>query len=163
MNLKANDILICRGNSELSKTILKATDGEFSHTAQIIELNGLIYVFDAQKGGCMPRTFENWKREFNYTFEVYRNPKENQKDLSNWFMQFSGVKYDVKGLSIGLIKSFVKNTFNAKTQMKEKFRNNGLFWCSELSMKPYVMNPEQFSPQDVFEWLVFNKWKKIDL
>ena len=40
--------------------------------------------------------------------------------------------------------------------MKEKYRNNGLFWCSELTMKPYVKNPEQFTPQDVYEWLIDN-------
>lgn len=159
--LQPSDILICVGSGTLSKAILNSTGGEWSHTAQVIELNGLKYIFDAQEGGCMPRTFEKWKHDFGYEFKVFR--RVPAKDLSDWFMQFSGTKYDKKGLGVGLIKSFIKNTFNTKSQMKEKFRNNGLFWCSELTMKPYVDNPEQFSPQDVYEWVKRNKniWVEI--
>lgn len=159
--LQANDILICVGKSPLANTILKATGGQWSHTAQVIELNGIKYIFDAQEGGCMPRTFEQWKAEFNYEFVVFR--KTQQRDLSDWFMQFSGTKYDKKGLAVGLGKSFFKNLFNTDTKMKEKYRNNGLFWCSELTMKPYVDNPEQFAPQDVYEWVKRNKniWTEI--
>lgn len=163
--LKANDVLLCVGESELSKAILKATNGKFSHTAQIIELNfegkKEIFVFDAQKGGCIARPFDNWIREFGYDFKVFRNPEE-RNNLSRWFMQFSGVQYDFKGLATGLFKSLIKNTFKTKSQMKESFRNNGLFWCSELTMKPYVQNPEQFSPQNVFEYVTFNKWIEIN-
>ena len=153
MNLQANDILVCVGQSQLSKTILKATDGQWSHTAQVIELNGILYIFDAQEGGCMPRTLKQWQYDFNYSYVVFRSIDKG-RDLSNWFMQFSGVKYDKKGLAVGLFKSLVKNIFNTKSTMKEKYRNNGLFWCSELTMKPYVANPEQYAPQDVYEWLI---------
>ena len=155
MKLQANDILVCVGKSQLAKTILKATDGQWSHTAQVIELNGTPYIFDAQEGGCMPRTLKQWQYDFNYMYLVFR-PINKGNDLSNWFMQFSGVKYDKKGLVVGLFKSLFKNIFNTKSTMKEKYRNNGLFWCSELTMKPYVANPEQFSPQDVYEWLINN-------
>ena len=61
MELKKNDILVCVGRSALSKTILKATDGQWSHTAQVIELNGELFIFDAQEGGCMPRTIKQWE------------------------------------------------------------------------------------------------------
>lgn len=159
--LQPNDILICVGHSTLSKTILKATGGEWSHTAQVIKLNGKLYIFDAQEGGCMPRTFEKWKQDFDYDFVIYR--RNVSEDFSDWFMQFSGVKYDKKGLAIGLGKSLIKNIFKTQDKMKEKFRNNGLFWCSELTMKPYVSNPEQFSPQDVYDWVRRNKniWTEI--
>jgi len=103
----------------------------------------------------MPRTLKQWQYDFNYSYVVFRSIDKG-RDLSNWFMQFSGVKYDKKGLAVGLFKSLVKNIFNTKSTMKEKYRNNGLFWCSELTMKPYVANPEQFSPQDVYEWLIDN-------
>lgn len=155
--IKENDILVCVGKGDLAKAILKATDGDWSHTAQIIKLNDILYIFDAQEGGCMPRPFEDWKKEFDYDFLVFRN-KECRIDLSNWFMQFSGTKYDKKGLAVGLVKSLIKNVFSTKAKMKEKYRNNGLFWCSELTMKPYVDNPEQYTPQDVYEWLIANKW-----
>jgi hypothetical protein len=159
--LQPSDILICVGNSVLAKTILKATGGQWSHTAQVIELNGIKYIFDAQEGGCMPRTFDRWKREFDYEFKVFR--RTPTKDLSDWYMQFSGTRYDKKGLAVGLGKSLIKNVFSTKQQMKDKYRNNGLFWCSELTMKPYVDNPEQFTPQDVYEWVTRNKnlWVEI--
>jgi hypothetical protein len=159
--LQPNDILICVGSGALSKTILKATGGNWSHTAQVIKLNNKLYIFDAQEGGCMPRTFEKWKHDFEYEFRVFR--RNVSDDFSDWFMQFSGTKYDKKGLAVGLGKSFIKNLFNTDAQMKEKFRNNGLFWCSELTMKPYVDNPEQFTPQDVFDWVTRNKniWTEI--
>jgi len=155
MNLQENDILICLGQSKLSKTILSATNGQWSHTAQVVKLNNELYVFDAQEGGCMPRTLKQWQYDFNYTYIVFRSIDKG-RDLSDWFMQFSGVKYDKKGLAVGLFKSLVKNIFKTKSTMKEKYRNNGLFWCSELTMKPYVKNPEQFTPQDVYEWLIDN-------
>lgn len=159
--LEVGDILICRGDSMLSKTILKATGGEWSHTAQVIELNGIKYIFDAQEGGCMPRLFEVWQREFQYEFKVFR--RYESKDISDWFMKYSGVKYDKKGLAVGLGKSLIKNIFKTPQVMKEKFRNNGMFWCSELTMKPYVINPEQYSPQDVYDWCKRNKniWTEI--
>lgn len=161
MNLQPNDILVCVGHSALSKTILKATGGEWSHTAQVIKVNDDLMIFDAQEGGCMARTFDKWKHEFNYNYKVFRNPKQNIVDLSDWFLQFSGVKYDKKGLAVGLGKSFFKNLFNTNSRMKTKYRNNGLFWCSELTMKPYVQDPEQYAPQDVYEWLIKNKWYEI--
>ena len=159
--LQANDILICRGDRALSKAILKATGGEWSHTAQVIKLNGKPYIFDAQEGGCMARTFEKWKDDFDYDFVVFRRNDAN--DFSDWFMQFSGVKYDKKGLVVGLGKAFIKNLFKTKDEMKEKYRNNGLFWCSELTMKPYVSNPEQYTPQDVYNFVKRNRnvWTEI--
>jgi hypothetical protein len=160
--LKPNDILVCVGDSALANAILKATNGKFSHTAQVVKVNGKLMIFDAQEGGCMVRSFEFWKQEFNYDFRVFRNPKENVNDFSDWFLQFSGRKYDKKGLAIGLGKSLFKNLFKINSKMKEKYRNNGLFWCSELTMKPYVNNPEQYAPQNVYEWLIENKWVEIN-
>jgi len=158
--LKANDILVCVGKSQLSKTILKATNGNYSHTAQVIELNGRLYIFDAQEGGCMPRLYDVWMREFDYEYVVFRNPNPTN-DLSDWFMQFSGVRYDKKGFAVGLGKSLIKNIFKTKDTMHERYRNNGLFWCSELTMKPYVNDPEQYAPQDVYDFLIRNKWLQI--
>ena len=158
--LKAGDILVCRGNSKLSKTIMSATKGEFSHTAQVISLNGILYIFDAQKGGCMARTFKEWKRKYNYDFEVFRSRREIPKYYSDHMMLYSGVEYDKKGLAVGLFKSLFLKLFKRK-EMSEKYRNNGLFWCSELTMKFHVLNPEQYTPQKVYEWLIANNWIKV--
>ena len=155
--LQAGDVLICVGKSELSKTILKATNGTYSHTAQVIDnKNGKTVIFEAQADGCDEIDFHDWLKKWDYDFIVFRNPNENARNLSNWFLQFKGVKYDKKGFAVGLLKSL----FRFK-RMSEKYRNNGYFWCSELTMKPYVENPEQYTPQKVYEWLIANNWIEI--
>lgn len=165
--LRAGDILVCKGSSTLSKTILKSTKGVYSHTAQVIELNNKLYIIDAQEGGFIPRTFEYWRHTFDYDFRVFRNPTPtmNAIDISNWFMQFSGVPYDKKGLAVGLGKSIMKNSWFkfllSDEKMAEHYRNNGMFWCSESSVKLYVNDSEQYTPQKVYEWLLEKKWIEI--
>lgn len=165
--LRSGDILVCTSESDLGKTIMKATGGEFSHTAVIVEINGILYVFDAQLKGCKPMLLKHWIDKWGYDFRVFRNPnpKASDIDLSNWYLQFSGVDYDVKGFSVGIIKSFLVNSklrflVSDKT-MNEKYRNNGLFWCSELTMKFYVKDAHEYTPQKVYEWIKKNNWYEI--
>lgn len=144
------DILICRGKRALSKTIMTATDSDWSHTAQIIVLDSKVYLFDAQSNGCCLRTFEYWCNKYDYEFKVVR-PNIIREDYVSYMLQFSGVEYDKKGLAVGLFKSILNKVFGLfkSKDMKNKYRNNGKFWCSELTMKPYVTNPEDYSPNDV--------------
>ena len=165
--LRAGDILLCVGDSETAKTILKSTGGKFSHTAVVVEINGILYVFDAQLKGCKPMLLDNWIRKWEYEFRVFRNPNPKISDvaLSNWYLQFSGVDYDVKGFSVGIVKSFLINSklsfLVSNKTMHEKYKNNGLFWCSELTMKLYVEDAHQYTPQNVFDWVQKNNWYEI--
>ena len=100
--IKTGDVAFCVGKSELSKAILKSTNGKFSHTAQFFWLNEELYVIDAQENGVCPRKFDYWSKLYDYTFEVYRNPNPiNEMFWINKAMSYSGVPYDKKGLAIG--------------------------------------------------------------
>jgi hypothetical protein len=160
MDYQTGDILICSGKSTLSKTIMNATKSNFSHTAQIIILNGIPYVFDAQKNGVCLRTIGYWKHTYQYEIITFR-PTRLIENYEQFMLGFAGVPYDKKGLIVGLFKSLLINLFKRK-DMNDKFRNNGLFWCSELTMKPYVENPEDYTPQKVFDYCVQQNFEKIN-
>lgn len=155
------DIIICRGHSSLSQMIMKATKSNYSHTAQFIWIDNVLYVFDAQSNGSGLRKFEYWDSIYKYDFEVYR-PKSIMGNYVDFMLQFSGVPYDKKGLAVGLFKSLLIKLLKRK-DMADKYRNNGLFWCSELTMKPYVTNPEDYTPQKVYDFCIENNFELINL
>jgi len=132
---------------------MKATDSIYSHTTNFIWIDGKLYVIEAQSEGVIMLPFETWQRKYNYEFVVYRNPNclEEKRFRMN-AMQYLGVKYDKKGLAVGLIASFLK-----RKDMSEKYRNNGMFWCSELTAKLHqILNAEDFSPKLIGEFSVIN-------
>lgn len=138
-----------------------ATKSRFSHTAQIIILNGIPYVFDAQNNGVCLRTVGYWKHTYNYDFKTFR-PTELLSNYEQFMLGFAGVPYDRKGLVVGLFKSLLIKLLKRK-DMNDKFRNNGLFWCSELTMKPYVANPEDYTPQKVYDYCIENRFQEIEI
>lgn len=151
--IKTGDIGLCIGTSGLSQTIQKATSSIYSHTTNFIWCDGVLYVLEAQADGVVMYTFEVWQRKYNYEFVVYRNtnclPEERFRRNA---MQYLGVKYDKKGLAVGLLASFLK-----RKDMAEKYRNNGMFWCSELTAKLHqILNSEDFSPKLIGEFSVKN-------
>jgi len=153
IELRTGDILICKSDRLISKIIQNVTNSEWNHTAQIIEINGKIYVIDAQKEGVIPRLLSFWNSEYGYKYEVYRK-KTLIKEI--YFidnaMQYCGINYDKGGLGSGLFRTL----FSFKT-MPDKYRSNGKFWCSEYTMKLLgVQDPEEYSPQKVREYLISN-------
>lgn len=162
MIYRTGDIGFAIGHSELSNTILKATKSKFSHTFQFIYLNHVLCVFDAQIEGCYPMEFENWKAKFGYDFVVLTRP-ENVAigDFSNNCINYFGLKYDVKGLATGLFKSFTLK-FWKKKDMNDKFRNNGKFWCFELTARLlHFPNPEDWTGEQIYDELISKKWLKL--
>lgn len=162
--IQTGDTGLCEGTSELAKTIQHSTNSKFSHTCQFFWLHGVLYVIDAQKDGVSPQTYKSWQREYGYKVTIYRNPNclAENRWISN-AMQYSRVKYDKKGLIVGLIKSKTL-WFWKKKDMDDKYRNNGLFWCSEYTMKLIgVENPEDYSPQGVYEYCLKNNFLKIEV
>lgn len=151
--IKTGDVGLCIGKSLISKTIQKATDSIYSHTTQFVWVDGTLFVIEAQAEGVVMCTFDQWQRKYNYEFVVYRNP--NCIPAERWrrnAMQYLGVKYDKKGLAIGLFASVLK-----RTNMADKYRNNGAFWCSELTAKlQQIECPEDYSPKLIAEYCVKN-------
>jgi len=159
IKFKTGDVLICKGKGALSKIIKGITKSEWSHTAQILIINNKVYVIDAQKEGILLRKFDFWCEEFDYQFEVYRETKEgiNESYFIDNALQYSGVNYDFKGLSFGLLRTLL-----CYKEMPNKFRNNGSFWCSEYTMKLQgVQDPEEYSPERVRQYLIQNNFELI--
>jgi hypothetical protein len=158
MELKTGDILICRGKGELSKIIKKVTKSDWSHTAQILIINKIAYVIDAQKEGVLLRKFEFWLHEFEYKYEVYRDPFPiSELYYIDNALQYSGLNYDFKGLGSGLLRTLL-----CYKEMPNKYRNNGKFWCSEYTMKLQgVEDPEEYSPDRVRNYLIQNNFELI--
>lgn len=143
------------GKTELSKTIVSVA-GKYSHTFQFIEIGGILCVFDAQIEGCYPMEFENWKNKFGYEIVVLRNPNEDINFLRNCVHYF-GIKYDVKGLAVGLFRSLLK-----RKKMAQKYRENGKFWCFELTARLlYFNDPENWNGEMIYNELINKGWKKI--
>lgn len=166
---QTGDLFICSGTSEISNTIKLATGSAFSHTAQCLWINEELYIIEAQKEGIVMYPFRTWVYKFNYTFLVYRNPNvKPETDWSKNAMQYLGIGYDKKGLVHGLAKNILKQLVEKVSKkivaedMPLKYRDNGLFWCSEYTMKLVgVKNPEDYSPKLVYEYCVKNKFIKL--
>ena len=170
MNLyKTGDILLCTGDSALSKAIIstKGKQGKYSHTAQIIVLNGIICVFDAQKEGSFPRKLEVWQSEFQYKYDLFRPPFPiDDKEYSKICISYFGIDYDYIHLAVGFWRKIL---FNQK--VKEKYGNNSKFVCSELTMKILKHIDKEkllpnytafdFTPDDVGSFLKVNNFHPV--
>lgn len=154
---KCGDILFCSSKRAMSKTILKAIKGNYSHTAQVIEINEKLYVIDAQAGGIMPRRLEHWESEFKYKVDVLRPTTIDKKEWTNKALWYCGIKYDKKHLLIGLFKSLL----GAK-KINSRFRNNGKFVCFEYTAKLLGMwEAEQQTAEKIYSHLLTKNFKRL--
>jgi len=152
---RSGDIGFAIGKSELSKTIT-AVAGKFSHTFQFIEIGGVLCVFDAQIEGCYPMEFGNWMNKFGYEIVVLRSLKTDPNFTRNCVHYF-GIKYDVKGLGVGLFRSLLRCK-----NMHEKFRDNGKFWCFELTARLlHFPCPENWNGEQIYAQLIKKGYKKV--
>lgn len=166
MELKDFDILICRGNKEISKLIMKSTGGEWSHTCQVHYINGKLCIAGAQKEGFFPRPIERWNKEFNYTYEIYRF-KDGffSKSYNREIIEMYGADYDIKHLTVGFWRKIL---FGKK--VKRKYLIDNELICTEATMKLIrnvlgvkVDNPQNYTPDDVRDFLLNNGFELIGL
>lgn len=96
MNLKVGDILICRGNSWISKAIMKVTRGTWSHTALYAETWGQPGVIEAQSNGVNFKLWDVWRGKWGYEYIVYRHKSSfDEKELMlKAFSKCGETKYD---------------------------------------------------------------------
>ena len=96
MNLKPGDILICKGNSWISKGIMFVTRGKWSHTALYTEVWGQPGIIEAQRNGVNFKLWDVWESKWGYTYKVYRyNFDFNEKGLMiKAFSKCGETKYD---------------------------------------------------------------------
>jgi hypothetical protein len=161
-NLQDGDILICRGKSELSEAIMLATKSNWSHTAQVQYVNGILCIVDAQKEGFFPRRFDMWDMEFKYTFEVYRAPKLDKYKYHEIITEMYGANYSFKMLIVGFIPKLLFGK-----DVKKKYGEDNKYVCGEATMRiikmlgDNVLKPENYTPNDVREWCIKNNFELI--
>lgn len=97
-NLKVGDILICRGNSWISKAIMKVTKGTWSHTALYAETWNQPGVIEAQSNGVNFKLWNIWKNKWGYTYKVYRHrfPFDEKELMIKAFSKCGETKYDFR-------------------------------------------------------------------
>lgn len=170
-NINTGDYGVCKADRAVSETIKFSTGSEFSHTTQFYWYFGVLYVIEAQEYGIVELTYDAWRRKYNYEVEIFRNPtlSINEEMWVTRAKHYLGVPYDRKGLAVGLARSIVeriKKFFSLKpnTDMNDKYRNNGKFWCSEYTAKLIgIHNPEDYSPQNIYDYFKRNNWIKIEI
>lgn len=159
--LKTGDILICSGNRLISRLIKFFTKSKVSHTANVLLIEGQIYIIDAQKEGIVLNSFKAWKKKYSYTYIIYRRNDVTddeiwQKSFTKRALSQSGVKYDYELLFIEHSLELIKDKYFAfnNSDVDRRFENNGKFVCSEFTMwlhkVPYAY---KFTPQMVYEYV----------
>jgi hypothetical protein len=128
-SLKEGDILICRGKSWISRAIMKVTKGEWSHTALVASSWGSLGVIEAQRNGVNFKTWELWRKRWNYDYIVYRNilidTDQDRKDLMKKAFSVVGeTKYDYF--------TFFRRAFGNRKKRSEA-KELKKFICSEFT------------------------------
>lgn len=151
MKLKHGDVLICKGKRPLSKAIGKASKSEATHTAVVLELKGSLFAFDAQASGCYTILFDQWEKRWDYDYLVFRPNIVNPDTFTKRAFAYFGRAYDKKHLLFGFWRKLL-----FKKDVKDKYRLNGKFICSELTMKLATneINAEDYTPGDVLNYFL---------
>lgn len=156
--LKDGDVLHCRGNRFLSKIIKWFMKSRITHTALVVELNGLLFVVDSQRDGTQLRLFDEWQRKYKYTFFISRNTCYTGKEGAYYHVDrvFSSIgfkPYDFASLLIHQPRYIITGKWPTRTKEREDNR----FYCSEFVS--YVLGiPEYYkqSPEDLLQILKSN-------
>lgn len=161
--IKTGDLLHCQGKGFIPKAIAFFTGSKITHTAVAIRIWGQLYVIDAQRQGVFPRPFGTWMAEYDYKFEVQRNPLcEEEKPFAMRAMSKSGSKYDLELLLAEHPSEIAKDEIGINSDINQKFERNDKYVCSEFATWCHKI-PEsyKFTPKMVKEYADKNNWEII--
>ena len=169
LKIETGDVAFCTGKALLSKLIMKFTGSKWSHTAIFYYQKNVLMVADSQKDGFNAKTFENWKKDYGYKFEVYRSSKLPQAFIELRIMEILGTTpYDFESLFFRhpkKIATIFLNRFRKNKKMPWKDRGNAedeRMYCSESVA--YCLNlksSERLSPEDLYNYVVKNDFYQI--
>lgn len=151
--LQTGDVLHCRRNTFIAKCIKLFTKSRFNHTAMVVEIWGVICIIDSQNDGTNIRTFEQWKKKYNYKYEVttLNLSDQEKREMSKKALSMVGVtKYDFVSLLIWQPMYILFGKWHGKKNASANKR----MYCSEFVA--WVLGLDRYwalSPQDVFEEL----------
>jgi hypothetical protein len=166
IQLHTGDILVCRGKAVVSKGISSATGEWSTHTANVHIIENDVTITDGQKEGAFPRLYDNWIKEFDYDFKVYRSTRTHSQEAFDKFSkalrQMWGKDYAFAHLTVG----FWRKLLGGK-EVKEKYLLDGKVICTEITMRALthlgygVENPHNFTPADVEKYLIEKQFKLV--
>jgi hypothetical protein len=153
--LKAGDILHCRGRGAISRGIQLVTKSKINHTAMVIEIWGQLYIIDAQSDGVNPRPLKDWMRKYKYEFIIHRPQNIDIKKLSVKAMSKSGVTpYDFSSLLITQPIFLITGKWVGRTKVKSEKK----MYCSEFIA--WVFDVEkywEYSPSRLYKYMSNNE------
>lgn len=156
MILEAGDILICRGNSWISKAIMKVTKGNWSHACIVADTWSQQGVIEAQSNGVNFKLWDVWQAKWGYKYEAFRFNKEFDKHalMLRAFAKCGETKYDWF--------TFFRRAFGGRKERSESKENERQI-CSEFVA--YVWDiPEGYdiTPTELHKYLTHSRrWTKI--
>jgi hypothetical protein len=157
-NLKPGDILFCSSDRFLGKAIKWATDSEFSHVALYVEVWGVPFVIDAQKDGIQFRMYDQWQNEYGYKVRAFRAPYAiDPKAISLRAATKAGfTAYDFPSLLLRHPIALLSGKWQERNDSED------MMTCSEFVAWVYaIQRSYRMSPQDLFDWVLLNKFIEI--
>ena len=142
--MKTGDILHCSGKGLLARAIQKFTKSKYSHTAVFVRVWGQDYIIDAQADGVNLRPFEEWRKKYNYQFDVTRSSMISERYFAIRALSKAGVtSYDFLSLIIKQPWMLITGSFDKgrKDPNEKMYCSEYVAWCHEWN-SPYRMNPK---------------------
>ena len=126
------DILLCRSEKFVGKSICKITKSYYSHSLVVFWKAGRLFIFDAQADGIKPKLASDRILSLYTDFCVIRMYNFAENHLTEFFEQSEkGIKYDFKQIGKIALYELSKGKINLfPTKVDE---NDGRAICSEES------------------------------
>jgi hypothetical protein len=155
--MRTGDILHCRGNSWISKTIMWFTNSKVSHSALFISVWGNDYILDSQKDGTNLRPFDEWVKKYNYSFTVTEMNIIDENIFAVKVMSKCGcTSYDFELLVLRHPISIVWGKLTGKEfTPKQKKNEDKRMVCSEFVAWAHGLdNPERYTPEKLYQYFI---------
>ena len=157
-DLLTGDILHCTRNSVLGRLIRWFTKSEFNHSAIVVKAWGEVYVVDAQRKGVSSRPYDDWMKEFGYSYIVSR-PPTNIKNVPYFskkiFSKVGTTAYDFTHLLLKHPWYLISGKWKGKQENDDRNRmvcSEFVAWCWEF--KDYF----KITPQRLYEITKEKEW-----
>lgn len=143
---KSGDIFICRGKSWIAKAIRWATKSHYNHACIFIEIWGQPYFMDSAANGTNLIPMDEWEKEYEFEYVVYRNPKlTDHKAFNIKAVSKSGhTGYDFKSLILRQPWQIITGKWKYKgdKETEKMYCSEYTAWCHDIKGN-YRMSPEE--------------------
>ena len=148
-DLLTGDILHCTRNSVLGRLIRWFTKSEFNHSAIVVKAWGEVYVVDAQRKGVSSRPYDDWMKEFGYSYIVSR-PPANIKNVPYFskkvFSKVGTTAYDFTHLLLKHPHYIITGKWKGKKNTTDKMVcSEFVAWCWDFT------DSHKITPQLLYE------------